>query len=105
MIDIWENTIFWGLVGAFFLVKQPKWKFASLVNATVVLSQRLQDPPPLNMWLEKPWNLSGSCLNMKDWLVSDYDAEARNRLQVMGNIVVPAQAALAAAVLAKVLRL
>ena len=44
-------------------------------------------------------------MDMKTWLVASYDEEAKCRMKVMGNIVVPQQAAMAAAVLAKMLNL
>jgi hypothetical protein len=42
---------------------------------------------------------------MKTWLVASQDAEAKSRMKVMCNIVVPQQAAMAAAILANILKL
>ena len=63
-----------------------------------------QDPPALDSWLAKPWNRAGTC-DMKTWLVASQDAEAKSRMKVMCNIVVPQQAAMAAAILANILKL
>lgn len=63
-----------------------------------MISRNLQDAPAMDMLVSKPWNLA--CQSSFDrWLVPNHDEEAKQKLKVMGNCVIPAQAAAGFAVL------
>ena len=54
----------------------------------------------MDMLVSKPWN--PACQTSFDrWLVPQHDEEAKQRLKVMGNCVIPAQAAAGFALLSR----
>ena len=63
-----------------------------------------QDAPPINAAALKPWNPLCE-VSFDKWLVDSHCAESKERIKMMGNIVIPPQAAAGMAVLARVIRL
>ena len=67
----------------------------------ILYSISVQDAPPYDSWLSRPWN--AACpVDFKDFLVSHHSEEARGRLKTLGNIVVPFQAAAGISMLVQV---
>lgn len=63
-----------------------------------------QELPPLDAWVDQPWN-SLNAVPKEQWLVHAVDQQDRQRLKTLGNIVIPAQASLAASILARLLKM
>ena len=61
-------------------------------------------PAPFDSWTSAPWNPLNE-VPLHQFLVPSVDEETKKRLAVLGNLVVPPQASLAAAVLSHVVQL
>jgi len=59
--------------------------------------------PPLDYWVGRDWN-SGNEVPREKWLVDVLPQEVKSRLHCLGNIVVPAQASMGAAILSNILK-
>lgn len=57
-----------------------------------------QEVPKIDWWVNRAWNPLAE-VKLANLLVKEVDEETKSRLQVLGNIVVPAQAGFAAALL------
>lgn len=58
----------------------------------------------MDSWVRSPWN-GGVSPPFESWLVDNVDEEEKRRIKACGNIVIPPQAGVGAAVLSETMHL
>ena len=87
-----------GLLYRFFLASLPHANTPVLLPKTALWCQG----PPIDYFASRPWN-AGNTIPFHQWLVEEKCDQHKQRMDTLGNVVVPHQAFLAMSVLSRLM--